>query len=73
MLEAERIDGVCGVGAVVDFSLGHFKDLQDKLAIYKSQPASSDYDSVLCVKKSLPIELKRKLELAARKVILPNL
>lgn len=66
MLKAGRLDGVCGVKAVVDFSIQKDKDFKQKLLLSQSDPVPME--AVICRKKALPAEIKKKLDEAAKKI-----
>lgn len=71
MLKADRIDGVCGVPAVVDFSLSLHKNFKEKLILAKTDP--TPMTAVICRRKTLSVEIKTKLDEAAKKIKVPPL
>jgi ABC-type amino acid transport substrate-binding protein len=72
MLQVDRLDGVCGIEPVIKYNLKQNKFLNEELVLYKTQERISDFDTVICAKKSLPIKIRKLLQSAARKVIVPD-
>jgi len=70
MMKAGRLDGVCGVKAVIDFSAKN-KDFKGKLKV--AQLDSEPMEAVICRKKTLPDDVKKKLDDAAKKLKVPPL
>ncbi|WII71238.1 transporter substrate-binding domain-containing protein [Bdellovibrio sp. 22V] len=65
MLKSNRLQGVCGLVSVIDF----YKEkaqYSEKLVAYHSN--NKPLEAVICRKKSLPEETKKKLEAAAKKL-----
>jgi hypothetical protein len=71
MINAGRLDGVCGLPPVVEAALKRNDPLKEKLYVVLTE--SLPYDAVLCRKKTLPVSVKRKLECAASKLVIPPL
>lgn len=65
MLMSNRLQGVCGLSSVIKFYAQKIS-FQEKLVVY--QTSSRPLDAVICRKKSLPEEVKKKLETAAKKL-----
>lgn len=65
MITSNRLQGVCGLNAVIKFYAQKI-GFQEKLVVY--QTSSRPLDAVICRKKSLPEDVKKKLEAAAKKV-----
>jgi hypothetical protein len=72
MLNAGRLDGVCGNDPVIQYNMNRYKELKNNMKLYLTQPETDNYDAVLCLKKSLPPAIKKKINDAAEKVVLPN-
>jgi hypothetical protein len=70
MLKAGRLDGVCGVKAVIDASISS-KGYKEKLSL--AQQDSEPMEAVICRKKSLSADIKKKLDEAAKKLKVPPL
>jgi len=71
MINAGHLDGVCGLKAVIDFSVGKIKNFKQTLTL--AQADSSPMEAVICRKKSLPPEIKKKLDEATKKLKAPQL
>lgn len=72
MLKSGRLDAVCALGPVMDYSIKKNK-YKPKLVIYKTETYSDLNDAVICRKKSLSVEIKNKLEFAAKKLKIPKM
>lgn len=71
MLKAGHLDGVCGIKAVIDFSLGKASKAVPKLTL--AQLDSMPMEAVICRKKSLSAGVKKKLDEAMKKIKVPPL
>lgn len=71
MLKAGHLDGVCGVKAVVDYSCNRNK--KSKIQLTLAQTDSIPMEAVICRKKSLSADIKKKLDEAATKLKIPPL
>ncbi|MBY0414444.1 MAG: transporter substrate-binding domain-containing protein [Bdellovibrionales bacterium] len=72
MIEASRIDGICGNDPVFQYNLAQYKKLKNKFINYRKVGDSNDYHGVVCLKKTLPLSVKNKLEKAAKNLVVPN-
>ncbi|MBC7715003.1 MAG: transporter substrate-binding domain-containing protein [Rhizobacter sp.] len=73
MLVDKKIDSICGLGPVVNYSLQKRK-FSEPMVIYKSQTNDDHmFDAVLCRKKSLSPAIKKQLEQAARGIKIPKI
>lgn len=72
MLKAKRLDGVCANAPVLKYNLQHYKEFKNELTVYRVQADTAGFDAVICRKKSLPTTVKKKLERAAKEIVLPN-
>jgi ABC-type amino acid transport substrate-binding protein len=70
MLHAGRLDGVCGLPALVNFAVKQ-KKYPEKLVTYKTD--SQVLEGVICRKKSLSPEIKKKLDEAFKTVKIPHI
>lgn len=70
MIRAGRLDGVCGLKPVVEASLSHKHKLPVKLVPHYLDEKM--LRSVVCVKKTLPTAMKRKLELGVKDLKIPT-
>lgn len=73
MLKANRLDGICGNEAVLNYNLNNNKEFINQLVRYKTQGETTDFDAVICRKKNLPLTIKKKLDEAAAKIVIPRL
>lgn len=71
MLQAGHLDGVCGIKAVVDYSVSKAKKLKHRLVLV--QKDSAPMTAVICRKKTLSAEIKKKLDDAGKKINIPPL
>lgn len=72
MLNVNKLEGVCGLEPVINYSIRKNKKFHEKLVIYKTQVNEGGlFDAVLCRKKSLSPEIKKKLEDAFPKIKIP--
>jgi ABC-type amino acid transport substrate-binding protein len=71
MLASDRLEGVCGLAPVLKFGLARKKNFAEKLVA--SHTDSEVLEAVLCRKKSLSNEIKKKLEDAAKNLKLPTI
>lgn len=71
MLNSGRLEAVCALGPVMNYNIKKNKN-EPKLVIYKTESYSELNDAVICRKKSLSLEIKKKLEGAAKKLIIPK-
>ena len=72
MLAKNRLDGICGVPLVLEYSLSATQ-LKSPLIAYKSESNVHNFTAVICLKKSLAPELKNKIKTAAKKIKIPPL
>ncbi|MDG0817660.1 substrate-binding periplasmic protein [Bdellovibrio svalbardensis] len=70
MLKGGRIDGVCGLPLVVKFNL---EKVNYPSTLLKSHTDSKILQAVLCRKRELPENTKRKLELAVKEIKIPKI
>lgn len=68
MLQLGRIEGICAVDALMNYSLKRHPGFKEKLTVFKAQNHVDDFDAVICRKKSLPADVKTKLEKGAKKL-----
>lgn len=68
MLRSDRLDGICGLPTVINYSINKNKAFKKKLAVYKSVIDSNKYDAVICRKKNLNPDIKRKLEEGLKRI-----
>lgn len=68
MLELGRIDGLCALDALMDYTVKRRTSFKEKLFVYKTQSKLKDFEAVICRKKSLSKNIKRKLEKAAQNI-----
>lgn len=68
MLEADRLDGVCGLDTIVRYSLKKYSSSKYEMVVFKKQPSSSQFRAVFCTKKNLPSDIKSKLKLGLKKI-----
>lgn len=73
MLTKNRLDGICGLPPVINYSLKKTSALSEKLIQIKQAKASDQTRIVLCGKKDLPPESKQKLIKAMKKIPSPVL
>jgi ABC-type amino acid transport substrate-binding protein len=73
MLRNDRVDSVCGMESVINYSKSRLKDFKEILVPYKTQSETHDFDAVLCLKKSLSPKLKKKLEEASKRIRIPEI
>jgi ABC-type amino acid transport substrate-binding protein len=71
MLNTGRLDGVCGLPPVVRFSLEKNKNFEAKIKPFYTE--SQTLEAVLCRRKDLSVELKKKLEVAVKKIKIPQI
>lgn len=71
MLNKNRLDGICGVSFVLNYSKQNVQ-LKNELVVYKSDNNKKDFTAVICQKKSLPVSIKNKIKSAAKKIKLPS-
>ena len=71
MMAAGRLEGVCGLIPVVKFGLERKKNFTEKLI--QSHADSEILESVICRKKSLSLEIKKKLDEAGKNLKIPAL
>ncbi|WP_413289759.1 substrate-binding periplasmic protein [Bdellovibrio sp. HCB337] len=70
MLRVGRLEGVCGIKNVIDFSIQKNKAFHEKLV-----PAHIDdqpLEAVLCRRKSLSADIKGKIDKALQKIKVPS-
>ncbi len=70
MLNKNRLDGICGVPLVLKYSLTN-AHLKNTLVAYKSESNTHNFTAVVCLKKSLPEDLKKKIKAAINQVKIP--
>lgn len=69
MMASDRLEGVCGLAPVVRFGLQRKKNFSEKLLA--SHTDSEVLEAVLCRKKSLSLEVKKKLDQAVARLKMP--
>lgn len=72
MLKSGRLDGVCSLPPVLNYSIKE-SNFKRELVLYKTESYSDLNDAVICRKKSLPLRIKKKLEMAAKKLKIPKI
>lgn len=72
MLRQNKLEAVCGLDTVVNYYVEKNNKFHEKLVVYKKMDESEPgFEAVICSKKSIPSEIKKKLELASPKIIIP--
>jgi ABC-type amino acid transport substrate-binding protein len=71
MMASGRLEGVCGLAPVVRFGLERKKTFTEK--IVSSHTDSEVLEAVICRKKNLSPEIKKKLDEAAKNIKIPNI
>lgn len=71
MMRVGRLEGVCGIKAVIDYSIQKNKAFHDKLVLahLDNQPL----EAVICRRKDLSADIKTKLEKAVLKIKIPEI
>lgn len=71
MMASGRLEGVCGLAPVVKFGLERKKNFTEKLTTTHAD--TEILEAVICRKKSLSLEIKKKLDEAGRNLKIPAL
>jgi ABC-type amino acid transport substrate-binding protein len=72
MLRTNRLDGICGIDQVVEYSAKK-DNFWNQIYLFKSAERTKDFDAVVCRKKSLPESVKKKLDEGMLKVKIPKI
>jgi ABC-type amino acid transport substrate-binding protein len=72
MLQAGKLDGICGNGPIVNYNMQNYPSLKKKLFVYRTMPATTSYDAVICRKKTLSLSVKKKLDEATKNIVVPT-
>lgn len=71
MMAAGRLEGVCGLAPVIKFGLERKKNFTEKLVA--SHADSEILEGVICRKKSLSLDIKKRLDEAGKNLKIPTL
>ncbi len=72
MLKTNRLDGICSITPIINYAFNR-KNYKEKLVMHKQQPDTPLFDAVICRKKDLSPQIKRKLEAASKTIKIPDM